>query len=34
MDAPWVRFYEEGVPKSITFPSWSLPDLLDASARE
>jgi long-chain acyl-CoA synthetase len=34
MDAPWVRFYEEGVPKSITFPSWTLPDLLDASARE
>jgi long-chain acyl-CoA synthetase len=34
MAAPWVRFYEEGVPSSITFPSWSLPDLLDASARE
>jgi long-chain acyl-CoA synthetase len=34
MDAPWVRFYEEGVPKTITFPSWTLPDLLDASARE
>src|SRR5262245_37762702 len=34
MDAPWVKYYEEGVPKSITYPSWSLPDLLDASARE
>jgi long-chain acyl-CoA synthetase len=34
MAAPWVRFYEEGVPSSITFPSWTLPDLLDASARE
>ena len=34
MDAPWTRFYEEGVPKSITYPTWTLPDLLDASARE
>ena len=34
MDAPWVKFYEEGVPKSISYPAWSLPDLLDASARE
>jgi long-chain acyl-CoA synthetase len=34
MDAPWVRFYEEGVPKSITFPPWTLPDLLDATERD
>jgi len=34
MDAPWTQFYEEGVPKSIAYPPWSLPDLLDASARE
>src|SRR5580765_2506004 len=34
MAAPWLQFYEEGVPKSITFPSWTLPDLLDATARE
>ena len=34
MDAPWTRFYEEGVPKSITYPAWTLPDLLDASAKE
>jgi long-chain acyl-CoA synthetase len=34
MAAPWVRFYEDGVPESIAFPSWTLPDLLDASARE
>jgi long-chain acyl-CoA synthetase len=34
MDAPWTKFYEEGVPKSISYPPWSLPDLLDASARE
>jgi hypothetical protein len=34
MGAPWTQYYEEGVPKSITYPSWSLPDLLDATARE
>src|SRR5258706_15008457 len=34
MAAPWVRFYEEGVPETITLPSWTLPDLLDATARE
>jgi len=34
MDAPWTRFYEEGVPKSIRYPDWTLPDLLDASAKE
>ena len=34
MAAPWLRFYEEGVPKTITFPPWTLPDLLDATARE
>jgi len=32
MDAPWTRFYEEGVPASIEYPEWSLPDLLDHSA--
>ena len=34
MDAPWTQFYEEGVPKSISYPDWSLPDLLDATAQE
>jgi long-chain acyl-CoA synthetase len=34
MDAPWIKFYEEGVPKTITYPTWTLPDLLDASAKE
>lgn len=34
MDAPWTQFYEEGVPKSITYPDWTLPDLLDAAAAE
>jgi long-chain acyl-CoA synthetase len=34
LDAPWTRFYEDGVPKSITYPPWSLPDLLDATARD
>ena len=32
MTAPWTRFYEEGVPASIEYPPWSLPDLLDDSA--
>jgi len=34
LDAPWTQFYEEGVPKSITYPRWSLTDLLDATARD
>jgi long-chain acyl-CoA synthetase len=34
MDAPWTKFYEEGVPKTITYPTWTLPDLLDACAKE
>ena len=34
MSAPWTQFYEEGVPKSITVPDWTLPDLLDATAAE
>jgi long-chain acyl-CoA synthetase len=34
MDAPWTKFYENGVPKSIAYPPWTLPDLLDAAARE
>jgi len=34
MDAPWTKYYEEGVPKSIAYPTWSLPDLLDAVAAE
>jgi long-chain acyl-CoA synthetase len=34
LDAPWTTFYEEGVPKSIAYPDWTLPDLLDAAARE
>ena len=32
MEAPWTEFYEEGVPKSIRYPDWTLVDLLDASA--
>jgi long-chain acyl-CoA synthetase len=34
MDAPWVKFYEKGVPKSITYPDGTLPDLLDAAVAE
>ncbi len=29
MEAPWLNFYEEGVPKAITIPDISVPDLLD-----
>ena len=32
MSAPWTRFYEEGVPATIDYPAWTLPDLLDHSA--
>ena len=34
MDAPWVKFYEKGVPKSIAYPDGTLPDLLDAAVAE
>ncbi len=34
MDAPWIAFYEEGVPKTINYPPWTLPELLDSIARE
>ncbi len=34
MDAPWTKSYEEGVPKSIAYPAWTLPELLDATARD
>jgi len=34
MSPPWTRFYEEGVPPTVTIPPWTLPDLLDASAKE
>ena len=32
MIPPWTRFYEEGVPATISYPSWTLPDLLDDAA--
>lgn len=32
MDAPWTRFYDDGVPKSITIPPLTLPDVLDKVA--
>jgi long-chain acyl-CoA synthetase len=34
MDAPWTKYYEEGVPKTINYPTWTLPELLDSIARE
>ena len=32
MTPPWTRFYEEGVPATISYPPWTLPDLLDDAA--
>src|SRR5262245_14555017 len=32
MSPPWTRFYEEGVPATISYPRWTLPDLLDDAA--
>ncbi|MBZ5639989.1 MAG: long-chain fatty acid--CoA ligase [Acidobacteriia bacterium] len=32
MEAPWVRFRDEGVPNSIEYPNETLPDLLDRAA--
>lgn len=32
MIPPWTRFYEEGVPATLSYPSWTLPDLLDEAA--
>ncbi len=29
MDAPWMRFYDEGVPKHLEIPSITLPEMLD-----
>lgn len=34
MDAPWTKYYENGVPKSIRYPESPLQDLLDRSAEE
>ena len=34
MDAPWIKFYEPGVPKSIIYPTGNLSDLLDKAAAE
>ncbi len=30
---PWVRFYEEGVSEHLTYPDWSLGDMLADTAR-
>jgi long-chain acyl-CoA synthetase len=31
-DAPWLRHYEEGVPRSIEYPDITLPEALDRAA--
>ncbi len=33
MEAPWLRFYEPGVPRSLEIPDLTVPDLLEAAAR-
>src|SRR6185503_878951 len=33
-EAPWFRFYEQGVPRTLSYPDWTLPDLLDRTAAE
>ena len=32
MEAPWFRFYTEGIPRTIEYPDDSIPDLLDSAA--
>lgn len=32
MEAPWFRFYDDGVPRTLQYPDSVLPDLLDGSA--
>lgn len=34
MEAPWLAFYEAGVRRRIEIPDLTVPDLLDATARE
>jgi long-chain acyl-CoA synthetase len=34
MERSWTRFYDPGVPKSLTIPEITLPDLLDIAAKE
>jgi long-chain acyl-CoA synthetase len=34
MDRPWFRFYEQGVPRTLSYPEWTLPEVLDRTAAE
>ncbi|MGE5124891.1 MAG: long-chain-fatty-acid--CoA ligase [Betaproteobacteria bacterium] len=34
MDAPWFRFYEQGVPRAIPVPELTLPEVLDRTAEK
>lgn len=34
MERTWTRFYDPGVPKSLTIPDITLPDLLDLAAND
>jgi long-chain acyl-CoA synthetase len=34
MEAPWFRFYAPGTPQTLTYPEWTIPDLLDAAVRK
>lgn len=33
MEPVWINRYDKGVPQSLNYPDWSLPDLLHRSAR-
>ncbi len=33
MEASWLRFYEDGVPRHLQIPDWKVPDFLDAAAQ-
>lgn len=34
MDRPWIKHYQSGVPDTIEYPDWTLPDLLDNAAEK
>lgn len=34
MQRPWLRLYNQGVPSSLVYPDWTVPELLRRSARK
>ena len=33
-DKPWLKFYEKGVPDTISYEEICMPDILDRTAKE